>query len=146
VMVLSGETSPSHPYWYARVLGIYHLDVWLEGVCRTEKQHIDVLYIRWLAPSISSDYKSGIQHARLPKLAFVEELDHDAFGFLNPNQVIRRAHLIPAFMSGCGVSSLRYRKSLGRPKEELTDWEAYYIRIFVDRDMFLRYTSLGVGH
>lgn len=29
VMVLSGETMPSHPYWYARVLGIYHMEVWL---------------------------------------------------------------------------------------------------------------------
>ncbi|KAG2055212.1 hypothetical protein BDR06DRAFT_982073 [Suillus hirtellus] len=139
VMVLSGETSPSHPYWYARVLGIYHLDVWLEG-------HIDILYVWWLAPLISLDYELGIQHARLPKLAFVEESDHDAFGFLNPGQVICGAHLIPAFVSGRGVSSLRYRKSLGRPKEELTDWEAYYIGIFVDRDMFLHYISLGVGH
>jgi hypothetical protein len=29
VMVLSGETTPSHPYWYAQVLGIYHMEVWL---------------------------------------------------------------------------------------------------------------------
>lgn len=29
VMVLSGETRPQHPYWYARVLGIYYFDVWL---------------------------------------------------------------------------------------------------------------------
>ncbi|KAG2338193.1 hypothetical protein BDR05DRAFT_860661, partial [Suillus weaverae] len=26
VMVLSGESNPNHPYWYARVIGIYHLD------------------------------------------------------------------------------------------------------------------------
>ncbi|KAG2060000.1 hypothetical protein BDR06DRAFT_967528 [Suillus hirtellus] len=146
VMVLSGEASPSHPYWYARVLGIYRIDTWIKGVCRTEKHHLEVLYVRWLAPLISSDYESGIQHARLPKLVFVEESDHDAFGFLNPGQVIRGAHLIPAFTSGRGVSSLCYGKSLAHPKEELTDWEAYYVRIFVDWDMFLRYTSLGVGH
>ncbi|KAG1901203.1 uncharacterized protein F5891DRAFT_1187899 [Suillus fuscotomentosus] len=146
VMVLSGEASPSHSYWYARVLGIYRIDTWIEGVCRTKKHHLEVLYVRWLAPLISSDYESGIQHARLPKLVFVEESDHDAFGFLNPDQVIRGAHLIPAFASGRGVSSLRYGKSLARPKEELTDWEAYYVGIFVDQDMFLRYTSLGVGH
>lgn len=29
VMVLSGETRPSHPYWYARVLGIYQIETWL---------------------------------------------------------------------------------------------------------------------
>ncbi|KAG2057221.1 hypothetical protein BDR06DRAFT_878241, partial [Suillus hirtellus] len=31
VMVLSGETSPSHPYWYAHVLDIYHIDMWPKG-------------------------------------------------------------------------------------------------------------------
>jgi hypothetical protein len=29
VMVLSGETAPRHPYWYAHVLGIYHMEVWI---------------------------------------------------------------------------------------------------------------------
>jgi hypothetical protein len=127
VMVLSGETTPSHPYWYARVLGIYHMDTWLEGVGQTKKQQLDVLYVRWLAPLVSSEYRSGMQRARLPKVAFVDESDHDAFGFLNPRQVIRGAHLIPAFASGRGVSSLRRGISFGRPKEELDDWEAHYV-------------------
>lgn len=128
VMVLSGETSPSHPYWYARILGIYHMDTWLQGVAgRTETRHLEVLHVRWLAPLMSSDYQSGMQHARLPKVAFVEESDRDAFGFLDPGQIIRGAHLIPAFASGRGVSSLRHGKSLARTREELDDWEAYYV-------------------
>lgn len=124
VMVLSGETTPSHPYWYARILGIYHLETWLQD---GKKQHLEVLYVRWLASLVPSDYQSGIQSARLPKVAFVEESDHDAFGFLDPGQVIRGVHLIPAFASGRGVSSLRLGKSLGRPKDELDDWEEYYV-------------------
>ena len=124
IMVLSGETAPSHPYWYARVLGIYHMETWLG--CG-EKQHLEVLYVRWLAPLMSSNYRPGILHARLPKIAFVEESDYDAFGFLDPGQVIRGAHLIPAFASGRGVSSLRHGKSLGCPNEELDDWEEYYV-------------------
>ncbi|KAG2046937.1 hypothetical protein BDR06DRAFT_1014331 [Suillus hirtellus] len=148
LMVLSGETSPSHPYWYARVLGIYHMETWLKGlgVGRPEKQHLEVLHVRWLAPLISSDYQSGMQCACLPKLAFVEESDYDAFGFLDPGQVVRGSHLIPAFISGRGVTSLRHGKSLAQAKDELDDWEEYYVGIFVDRDMFLRYTYLGVGH
>lgn len=125
VMVFSGESTPSHPYWYARVMGIYHIDTWLQGGNETEKQHLEVLYVRWLAPLMS--HRSGMQHARLPKVAFVEESDYDAFGFLDPGQVIRGAHLIPAFASGRGVSSLRYGNSLGRPKGELDDWEVYYV-------------------
>ncbi|KAG1726169.1 uncharacterized protein EDB91DRAFT_1254428 [Suillus paluster] len=145
IMVLSGETSPSHPYWYTRVLGIYHIDTWLEG-SRTEKQHLTVLHVRWLAPLISSDHQSGIQCARLPKLAFVEESDYDTFGFLDPGQVIQGTHLIPAFVSGCGVTSLHHGNSLARAKDELDDWKEFHVGIFVDRDMFIRYTDLGVGH
>lgn len=123
VMVLSGESSPSHPYWYARVLGIYHVDTWLQG--ETERQNLEILHVRWLAPLMS--HKSGIQRARLPKVAFVEESDYDAFGFLNPAQVIRGTHLIPTFVSGRGSSSLRHGTSLARPDGELDDWESYYV-------------------
>lgn len=125
VMVLSGEALPRHPYWYARVLGIYHVDTWLQGGGRIEKQHLEVLHVRWLAPLIS--HRSGMQRARLPKVAFVGESDYDAFGFLDPGQVIRGAHLIPAFASGRGISSLRHGKSLARPDGELDDWEVYCV-------------------
>jgi hypothetical protein len=57
----------------------------------------------------------------------VEESDTDAFGFLDPRQVIRGAHLIPAFALGRGLSSLRHGKSFARPEGELDDWEAYYV-------------------
>lgn len=144
VMVLSGEIAPSHPYWYARVLGVFHMEVWLNTGGQPVKRHLEVLWVRWLATL--QNYKSGINHARLPKIAFVEESDPDAFGFLDPGQVIRGAHLIPAFASGRGVNSLRYGKSLARPGGELDDWEEHYVGIFVDRDMFIRYTHFGVGH
>jgi hypothetical protein len=125
VMVLSGETTPSHPYWYARILGIYHLETWIKNADQPVKQHLEVLWVRWLAPLRS--HKSGMKRARLPKVAFVDESDTDAFGFLDPNQVIRGAHLIPAFAAGRGTSSLRYGTSLARPGGELDDWEFHYV-------------------
>jgi hypothetical protein len=125
VMVLSGETTPSHPYWYARVLGIYHMEVWLTSGDQRVKRHLEVLWVRWLA--VIQSYRSGSKHARLPKIGFVEESDHDAFGFLDPGQIIRGAHLIPAFAAGRGVSSLRHGKSLARPGGQLDDWEEYYV-------------------
>jgi hypothetical protein len=85
-MVLSGETRPKHPYWYAWVLGIYHMEVWLNVDGPMKKQQLKVLYVRWLAPL--TEHQSGMSCARLPKVAFVEEADRDAFGFLNPSQVI----------------------------------------------------------
>jgi hypothetical protein len=125
VMVLSGETMPSHPYWYARVLGIYHVETWLNEGARPVKRHLDVLWVRWLAPP--QNYRSGFNQARLPKVAFVDQSDSDAFGFLDPSQVIRGAHLIPAFASARGTSSLRYGTSLARFEGELDDWEEYYV-------------------
>lgn len=68
-----------------------------------------------------------MKDARLPKVAFVEESDSDAFGFLDPRQVVRGVHLIPAFASGRGTSSLHYGKSLARPGGGLDDWEEHYV-------------------
>ncbi|KAG2068238.1 hypothetical protein BDR04DRAFT_1024951, partial [Suillus decipiens] len=96
-----------------------------------------VLYVRWLVPLI--DHQSGISHAQLPKVtfAFVNESDCDAFGFLNPSQVIQSTHLIPAFTSGHGTSSLHHGQSFTCHSDELDNWESYYIVIFVDQDMFM---------
>jgi hypothetical protein len=124
-MVLSGETRPQHPYWYARVLGIYHVDVWLSIEATMKRHQIEVLYVRWMAPL--ADHRSGMSCAKLPKVAFVDESDHDAYGWLDPGQVIRSAHLIPAFASGRGTTSLRYGKSFARQSGDLDDWEAYYV-------------------
>lgn len=101
------------------------MEVWLNVKGPIKKHQLEVLYVRWLAPL--ADHKSGMNHARLPKVAFVEETDRDAFGFLDPGQVIRSAHLIPAFVSHRGTTSLRYGTSFARQCGELDDWEAFYV-------------------
>ncbi|KAG2058770.1 hypothetical protein BDR06DRAFT_875442, partial [Suillus hirtellus] len=125
VMVLSGETAPSHLYWYAHVLGIYHMETWINNEDQPLKHHLEVLWVRWMAPLQS--HKSGMKHACLPKVAFIDESDPDSFGFLDPSQVIQGAHLIPAFAAGHGTSLLRYGTSLAHPGGELDDWESHYI-------------------
>ncbi|KAG1816391.1 uncharacterized protein BJ212DRAFT_1480844 [Suillus subaureus] len=67
--------------------------------------------------------------ARLPKVAFVDETDRDAFGFLDPR-----------------TTSLRHGETFACWDGNLDDWEAFYVGIFVDRDMFMRYTHYGIGH
>jgi hypothetical protein len=86
---------------------------------------IEVLYIQWLAPLVG--HWSGMNCTQLPKVAFIEESDHDAFGFLDPSQVIQSAHLIPAFVSGHGTTSLRHGKSFACQGDKLDNWEVYYI-------------------
>ncbi|KAG2336252.1 hypothetical protein BDR05DRAFT_978825 [Suillus weaverae] len=113
IMVLSGETKPQHPYWYAHVLGIYHMDVRFNIEGSMKMRQVEVLYV-----------------------TFIEESDRDAFG----------THLIPAFASGRGTGFLCHGKFFARQGDESDDWEAYYIGIFVDRDMFMCYTQHGIGH
>jgi hypothetical protein len=101
------------------------MDVWLNIEGPIKKHQIEVLYVRWMAPL--TDHRSGMSYGRLPKIAFVEDSDRDAFGFLDPGQVIRSAHLIPAFVSHRGTTSLRHGKSFARQFDEVDDWEAYYV-------------------
>ncbi|KAH9919802.1 uncharacterized protein B0H18DRAFT_936945 [Fomitopsis serialis] len=147
VMVRSCESEPgAHPYWYARVLGIFHADVLQRGrnIRNRSVQRMEFLWVRWFG--IDTDYRSGHAAARLPKIGFVEESDPDAFGFLDPSLVIRGCHLMPTFADGKTSQLLSRPNSVARPMGETEDWEAYYVGIFVDRDMSRRYLGIGIGH
>ena len=101
VMVQSPEVGDNtHPYWYAQVLGIYHTQASTThpAAAKHSAQPIQFLWVRWLGTE--PGYRSGSQVARLPKIGFVEVTDEDAFGFLDPDLIIRGSHLIPAFHSG----------------------------------------------
>ncbi|KAG1896093.1 uncharacterized protein F5891DRAFT_1193535 [Suillus fuscotomentosus] len=68
-----------------------------------------------------------------------------AFGFLNPHQIICGVHLIPAFAYGHTDELLL--PSIARPLHENNeDWKFYYVNMFVDRDIFMRFCGGGVGH
>jgi hypothetical protein len=62
--------------------------------------HTDFLWVRWFGME-PGRYYHGFCFARLPKIGFVELNDEYAFTFLDPSQVIRGAHIIPAFAEGC---------------------------------------------
>ncbi|KAI8994034.1 hypothetical protein BD414DRAFT_411805, partial [Trametes punicea] len=83
---------------------------------------------------------------RLNQIGFVPEEDNGTFDFLDPTDVIRACHLIPAFAEHRTTSLLR-PSPLSRPvSEQHQDWERYYVNRFVDRDMFMHYLSGAVGH
>jgi hypothetical protein len=131
-MLRSPETGVgAAPYWYARVLGIYHAEVWTTctRAPRHSIQHIEFLWVRWFG--VEPDYQYGLQHARLPKLGFVESRDDYAFGFVDPSLVIRGCHLIPCFSSGRTYNLLPYRQSYARLLDKREgqpddDWINFY--------------------
>lgn len=98
IMVLSPENEQEnddpHPYWYGRIIGIFHANIRHIGPESKSREPVpmDFLFVRWFGHDL--DPYPGWKSRRLIRLGFVPGNDGNAFGFLDPNQVI---HLIPAF-------------------------------------------------
>ncbi|KAJ3919458.1 hypothetical protein F5877DRAFT_40143, partial [Lentinula edodes] len=151
VMMLSPEDEPgAHPYWYARVLRIFRVQVIsthpLASTVLSGPQEMEILWVRWLG--VEPGHHSGFQRGRLPKVGFVDEADPFAFGFLAPAHIIRGCHLMPSFSDGRTAGLLQTSEpTVARKAGEIDDWQFFYVGIFVDRDMFMRYfPGGGVGH
>lgn len=129
VMVLSPETGPKrHPFWYARVLGVFHAKVLHTGPRSRNRsiQHLEFLWVRWFG--LEPGYQFGSSKARLPKIGFVPEEDPSAFGFLDPSLVLRGCHLVPAFSEGRTSRLLKtINPTAARPIDETDDWVNFYV-------------------
>jgi hypothetical protein len=131
VMVLSHEDqddgSKPHPYWYARIIGIFHAQVRHVGPHSrsTDPQKIEFLWVRWFGRDLSQD--TGFETKRLHRLGFIPAIDSaDAFGFLDPNEIVRGVHLIPAFAHR-RTSTLLPPSIVRQPSEDDQDWIYYYV-------------------
>lgn len=97
-----------HPFWYARVLGIFTVAVRLrssQGTLSGEQpapyRSIDMFWVRWFGRDL--DGAGSWENRRLDRLSYLPD-DHEpgSYGFVNPDDVIRSCLLTPAF---------RYQKS-----------------------------------
>ncbi|KAK7435190.1 hypothetical protein VKT23_019760 [Stygiomarasmius scandens] len=145
-----------HPFVYGRVIGVFHANV---RICQTNQlreirhQQIEFLWVRWL--EYDSMFISGWKAKRLPRIHFLHSDDPHAFDFIDPVDVIRGVHLIPAFDYG-GTQDYLPADSIARqyeaptisgPREvETDDWIYYYVNIFSDSDMAMLFLGGGVGH
>lgn len=80
---------------------------------------------------------------RYPKISFFDMEDTaEAFAFLNPNQVIRSAYIMPC-PSDRSVDSCV--PSVARPRDDDTrDYNKYCVNMWVTTLMFTLYYSTGV--
>lgn len=158
-IILPSYDNGGHPFWYARVIGIYHLRV-THAPTNTVNKRIEFLWVRWFG--LDPQWRGGHSHYKLDRIGFVPYGGPDEpFGFVNPDSVIRACHLIPAFEFGRTMDLLP--ESIFRPKDG--DYINYYVNRynfllnsltsrtnvfviyrFVDRDMLMRYLGVGVGH
>jgi len=132
IMLLSHEDTDAdetHCYWYARIVAIFHVEVfWKKAENPTRPIRMPFLLIRWLGKDLKTP--TGWKARRLHRVGFVDgsELDdpYAAFGFLDPEVVIRAVHLIPAFRQGF-TTDLLPKSIARRPDERDEDALIYYV-------------------
>lgn len=127
IMVLCQSSNPdvAPSYRYGRVIGTYHVNAKYNGRGRPEyhdPHRMELLWVRWYDEVGQSE--TGWAHKRLNRLRFAPIEDDDAFGFIDPADVIRACHIIPRFSlkrvhgTGLGQSPLA---------RDGSDWKEYYI-------------------
>ena len=122
----------TEPYWYARVLGVYHANIWAENSAIAGARNVrcmDFLWVRWFGEE--PGYCSGFQQARLPKIGFVESTDEFAFSFVDPANVVRRCYLTLAFNAGRSADLLPWPSSIARRLNpgDVDDWLNFYVNM-----------------
>ncbi|KAL0563662.1 hypothetical protein V5O48_018402 [Marasmius crinis-equi] len=155
----AADSEDVHPYLYGQVLAVCHTHVQVRPSVLTKKlpvaRRMDFLWVRYY--ELDTTYAAGFGAKRLYRVSFPPASDTNAFGFLDPADVIRGAHIIPAFDHGAADprtslpswSSGRQVEMLttsGTRERETEDWKYYHINKFVDRDFFMRYRGGAVGH
>ncbi|KAG9096584.1 hypothetical protein FS749_008162 [Ceratobasidium sp. UAMH 11750] len=138
-----GDTSV-HPFLYAEVLGIYHANV---RYSNRPPKRMDFVWVRWL--DYDQEEPGGWDIGRLDRVSYSKYRNDsellDAFGFIDPPNIVRASHLIPDFSSGIH-RTIPNTKAKSLVYDSEGDWKYYYASRFVDRDMFMRYLGGGIGH
>ena len=75
------DSMPTHPFLYARVLGIYHANVVYVGPGRVDYQprRMDFLWVRWYQRVASAS--AGWSARRLDRIRFPSVAEDSSFGF-----------------------------------------------------------------
>ena len=97
-MTLSHEDEEGmrwHPYWYAKVLKIFHVNMRRLGSMETEC--MEFLWVHWFGHDL--DHEGGFETHRLHCIRLTDSKDPASYEFLNPSDVLRAIHLIPSFSS-----------------------------------------------
>lgn len=130
IMMLAHESGPNHhPFCYARVLGVFHANVIFIGPGSKDylSRRLEFLWVRWLQiPELPATV--GWDQHILDKGKFLPMNSGDAFGFVDPADVLRGCHLLPSFADG----RLRPdRIAASRSAHDADDWNYYYINRYL---------------
>lgn len=130
IMLFAHDGGP-HPYWYARILGVFHAIV--RHPTLPDPVSMDFVWIRWYGvDSNPLNSATGWKSRRLHRVGFVPHATGDpeaspAFGFLDPMQIIRGVHILPAYDHGLDEDSLPPSATARLPSEADSDYNFYYV-------------------
>lgn len=126
VMVLRSEDDlehHGHQFIYGKVLGIYHVNVIYIGAGFVDytPTRMEFLWVRWYEPM---DQLFAWETSTLDRVGFPSLTDEHSFDFLDPADILRGSHIIPAFNSG-----KKHPDGLGMSgcAQDKDDWCEYYI-------------------
>lgn len=125
VMVLADGDESDHPFLYARVIGVFHVNaVYVAApVVDYRPRKIEVLWVRWFEHDMNAP-TGGWSNSRLDRLHFPPMAREHSFGFLDPADVIRGCHIIPAFSTGRRHSD---GQGISPCARDAGDWKSYYL-------------------
>ncbi|KAI0054779.1 hypothetical protein BV25DRAFT_1816540 [Artomyces pyxidatus] len=127
IMVLAQNDTdsigPVHHFWFARVLGIYHANVIYTGPGTLDysARRTYFLFVRWF--QLTGDPLDW-EECELDRIRFPPVASEDAFGFLNPDEILRSCHIIPAFWEGRARPD---GSTISKFADDSTDWRSYYV-------------------
>nr|GAT50466.1 predicted protein [Mycena chlorophos] len=142
-VVHSQDTQDPHRFWYGEIIGIFHANVLLTDLPGSKFQRVEFVWVRWFQRDMR--HRCGFHEKRLPRVNYMPHDNADAFGILDPQDIVRAAHLIPAFHHGRTVEYLP-KSITRRASQGDQDWTYYYASMVVDRDMIMRYRDNVIGH
>jgi len=124
------EDRPAHPFYYGRIFEIFHVEAFLHSkgsrVTRSPQiRTVPIVRLRWFA----SDLSQPLHRRRLHRITFlggVHETHWDpaSLAFVDPSDIIRTMHAIPAFIFGPPVKPLSPSILTENGRHE---YSAYYV-------------------
>ena len=127
---VSEEMAPPHQFLYARVLGIYHANIIYvgSGMVDYTPQRFKFLWVRWFEVLNHRGKDSDC----LDQVSFLPLNHEDAFGFVDPVDVLRGCHIIPRFAGNKRYSAQSdvgddTQVGLSPCAQDRQDWNSYYV-------------------
>jgi hypothetical protein len=114
----------NHKFWYAQVLGIYHVNtVYIgPGMVGYMPRRLDFLWVWWYHYEPARLGALGCTGQKLHQLSFSPMCGDDTFGFLDPADILQSCHIIPVFAKGRRHPNDRHSEGQSVCAGDSKDW------------------------